>query len=172
MKTIILFLMILSRSMFLSGQHIRNDIYQQDPHIQLGDSYYGSDLNGLTYMMNDLQTTDSVLYTQLYPKFQTLQNKKKMAITGLVIGAGAGLVTGIVALNNTENLISLSLLSGVFTLTGGLLYGINMVRYTDVLNFTNEFNRKSTGDKILLTVRPKVNFINNTSGGVSLSLRF
>jgi len=159
-----------------------------------GDRYYEKNMNGISSLMKDVQHLDPTLYQNLQPKYDALiqQNKDAKLILWGGTGLGSALVIASVApllkdignnppptsssLGNINNKpkVSWGLLGGGFLITtiAGVVYSKKIIRHQDILNFTNDFNHYSEGEKIEFTMRPVLEFGSQSSAGLSLSITF
>jgi len=186
MKSIILTIFLLVQAILLSSQtnldHYNYEAYGGE--LRYEDQYYQRNFQGIKQLMIDLKANNSDLHSSLSPQFQQLQDRRNQS--NIILGAGVGCMTilGLVAKrttlsnldgisrNGSSKLIPLLGLSAIIGTTSIILYSKKSIKYQDILNFTNEFNRQSEGNKIELSIIPKVNIETNLTAGLSLNFTF
>ncbi|HFA49416.1 MAG TPA: DUF3040 domain-containing protein [Bacteroidetes bacterium] len=185
MKIKLLLSLMTAFSATLFSQTDHHYIYHENtPYLTWGDYHYQNSLRGLRSLMTDLHSQDPELYKTLRPEYQSLRKRQQEAgiILGVFSGVGASLtVAGFVKNNNnipTQNNPSPKLDYGLIVggtivmLAAPIIYVTKAVRPNDILDFTNHFNRHTKGEKIQISMRPEVQFINGASAGLSLRFVF
>lgn len=159
-----------------------------------GDRYYEKNMNGIASLMHDIKSLEPNLYHNLQPQYNALlqRNKDAKAILWGGSGIGAALIvasfaplfnsigndptptSSIVTRKNNGPKVSWGLLGGGFLISSitGVIYSKKIVRHQDILNFTNDFNYYSEGEKIELTMSPVLQFGSQSSAGLSISIVF
>jgi hypothetical protein len=198
MKTtfLLFFFMLITTFGFSQNDNQDPRFYQniEPSTFSWGDRYYEKNIEGIGFLMNDLQSIDPNLYQNLQPRYDVLLQRNKNAKAILWGGAGVGTVlmvasfapllkdlinsspptTASLRSNKDNPSIGWGLLGGGLILTSiaGIAGAKKLVKHQDILNFTNQFNHFSEGDKIEFTMRPVLDFGRNFSAGVSVSILF
>jgi len=183
MKVNFSILIFLFSYMTIIGQdHIGNN-YVYHSHLQFENNYYQSNLKGIGYLMDDLQTSDTRLYDSLKPQYEQLQkrNRDANAILGVGLGGSAILLTvNTISLisnndrdsNSIESHVGIMVLTGILSITSAVVYAKKRVKHNDILNFVNNFNQNSEQNIIELSVKPSIGYRENVTGGLSINLTF
>ncbi len=195
MKTNILITICLFFSSTIFAQDYYR-VYVDDTRnlFQWGDQNYQKNMQGLNSLMTDLQEIDPDLYDQMEPNFAHLQQRNKEANIILGVGAGGAIVlltAGVLASfpkDNSSNAVGrqgleprqanfqkefrLILAGGLVGILSSAIYFKKSVKPTDILDFTNRFNRHSKGDKIEFTLQPEIGIGNGGSAGLALRFTF
>ena len=182
MKKISTLLLFISSFFSLDAQQVQQ-VYLQDHHLQLGDLYYQRNLNGLKLLMRDLKGSDPELHQQLDPQLQAMIQQRREANIILGVGSGTTLVLFGLAMGNLINsaptlnenyrqATGLAIGGAAVGIVTSILYGTKQVSRQDLLDFTNRFNKLSTGDKIRWTLHPRFNMGAHNTKGFALSLTF
>lgn len=161
-----------------------------------GDRYYEKNLDGIKFLMKDIQTLDPSLYQNLQEDYDELlkrdRNSKAILWGGTVVGSAMMIGSLIPILNNNNSSTNLPLRNALNfntpdqpkiiwgLLGGGLLvssvsvvvYSKKMIKHRDILNFSNQFNQNSEGDKIEFSLNPVIQFGERTTAGFSLAMLF
>jgi len=197
MKTQILLFLFAFISFASFSQHHEHYGYYPEydrPTFNWGDRVYQKNLEGIGFLMNDLKVLDPTLHTLLIDEYSSLrqreQNAKMIGIGGGVIG-GAMLIGGVLTSdssrpdrptsfnsnfnsNPTGPEINWALIGGgiIVAAVASIASGKQRVKQQDLLNFTNQFNQYSKGDKIDFSFQPVIGFGENASAGVAFQIKF
>jgi len=195
MKAQILLFFFSLLSSFSLAQYNDDYNYRHHPHeipiFSWGDQVYEKNLNGIGFLMKDLKIQDPNLHDQLYGQYAKLvaqnQNAKIIGYGGSVAG-GALIIAGALtsstrqpdltsgSFNNPQRgpKINWGLIAGglVVSSASAIIYTKRIVKHEDILNFTNQFNRYSEGEKIEFSIRPMLEIGEQSAGGLSFQIRF
>jgi len=183
-KITLLFLFLAS---FIYAQQTTVYVPVERKLLSWKDFKYQNSFEGLGALMNDVQRLDGDLYLKLKPNYDLLQKRKKEGKTSLIAGSVVGtlllglsmkgLLDGAGEISSsgggdygTE--IGLAVASVAAYSIGGWIYYKKAIKYHDILNFTNQFNEYSEGDKIEISLSPDLNLGARSSAGLALNIRF
>lgn len=180
----IYFLLFLIFPFLISAQNVDYKKYKNSHFKQLkcGDRQYENSLAGIKSLMKDLELSDPDLFNILDPKYQTFKSERKkgrIIIWSSVAVGGTLLLKSIGgALDqsaprgdfNTELYLKAAIILGGAGIFIGNKKKPNRRRF--IYDFTQEFNQQTQGDQLIFAIQPNVNLGNNSSLGLTFSLRF
>lgn len=121
----------------------------------LGDLQYEKNLKGIKFLMKDLESTDPTLYQELQEDYKLLLKKDLEAKSFLLGGTAIGIILVVAGLADDEPGFIIG--GALVPVLSTSLYYRKKVGRSDLLNFTNQFNRHSKGDIIEYSFRPNIN---------------
>ncbi len=131
----------------------------KDPGFQYGVSIFPRNYKGLDALMNQLQASQDTMYSVMSERFNQLKQRRN---SGKILGyTGAGIGVSLMvgtAISTRENKVENSnnatgyVAGGIMIGVGALLYHLFNVSENDVIDFVNDFNKKSEDRKLKLVI--------------------
>ena len=176
-------LFFLANMGILSAQNTPIQYSVHPQKLKFGESYYQSNLRGLSYLMDDLSQSDSLLHAQMYAHYISLQKRNQDA--NLILGLGLG-ASAVILAASTASLISTAdeiserpgsfagawIAAAVVGVGAGVVSANKRVKHEDILNFVNALNRNAEREKILIGLLPELQIGETWGGSLTFSLKF
>ena len=146
-------------------------------HINWNGEQYDNSIKGVEIILEDLEEVDPELFAILNADVQVYKRKRTTGRGLMLLGTAVGAICFVGAADayNEENSKSGTfLLGGLAAFIVGIGGGSSMKPDSRkfIYNFTQRLNENKLGKEVKFSVRPEVGFGNNSSIGLSLSLKF